>query len=294
MHNPATLLDYQLVTPPADLAGYVKFYWRLRALPNNGDHFIFRTMANGCPVMFFYLAGDVRESRVDGYTSTEFYSGVYGATEKTGRFRLSADFEIFGACFYPFAVPLLLGVPSNSITDVVVGLNELMGEEVKNLQDELIRSKSITQQSDSLSTFIRSKIQPADLETSRLSRAVTQVINSRGRINVPAMADDYCLSRRTFERRFKELAGFSPKTYSNVIRFQSAFHELASCNSSLTEIALQCGYYDQPHFTNDFTRFSGFNPKSFTTTDPESNPIWMDFVAFFQFLSWCPPVLCLK
>ena len=31
-----------------------------------------------------------------------------------------------------------------------------------------------------------------------------------------------------------------------------------------TELALDCGYYDQSHFANDFREFSGINPTTYS------------------------------
>jgi AraC-like DNA-binding protein len=292
MQLPATMIDYKLMAPPPDLAGYIKFYWTLQSLPNNGNHYIFRTMANGCPVLFFHYCGQVHEARINADHGPSFRAGIYGATEKTKRFRLPKNFGIFGLCLYPFAVPQLFNIPSSEITNHVVSLTELMGSEGRDLEDQVMLCDSTSSRMEMISRFIRSKIFSIHADTRKFSHAISNVIHAKGHVRIPELADDYCLSRRTFERRFRELSGLSPKTYSNVIRFQSAFDELTAQNSSLTEVAYQCGYYDQSHFTNDFTKFSGFNPKNFTTNDPCSDPLWLDFVAFFQFLSWCPPVLC--
>ena len=54
--------------------------------------------------------------------------------------------------------------------------------------------------------------------------------------------------------------GFPPKLYSRITRFQAALGEYGS-GKSLTDIAYDCGYYDQSHFINDFREFSGYNPK---------------------------------
>lgn len=292
MQLTATMLDCKLMAPPEDLAGHIKFYWSLSSLPNNGDHFIFRTMANGCPVLFFHFSGDVREARINDHHGPSFQTGIYGPTEKIKRFRLSKDFEIFGICLYPFAIPQLSNIPSSEIVNQMVSLTELMGLEGRNLEEQMMLCTCNSSRAELISRFLRSKLSVVNANTNRVGHAIARVIRSRGHVNIPELADDYYLSRRTFERRFRELSGLSPKIYANVIRFQSAFDELTARNSTLTEIAYQCGYYDQSHFTNDFTRFSGFNPKSFTTHDPGSDPLWLDFVAFFQFLSWCPPVLC--
>ena len=48
--------------------------------------------------------------------------------------------------------------------------------------------------------------------------------------------------------------------YSRIIRFQAALKEYGS-KKTLTDIAQDCGYYDQSHFINDFREFTGYNPK---------------------------------
>ncbi|TXJ23716.1 MAG: AraC family transcriptional regulator [Chitinophagaceae bacterium] len=73
----------------------------------------------------------------------------------------------------------------------------------------------------------------------------------------------YYLSTRQFERNFKEFAGFSPKLYSRIIRFQSAIEQYGQTGKSLTEIAYDCGYYDQSHFIHDFKEFSGLHPRHY-------------------------------
>ena len=90
--------------------------------------------------------------------------------------------------------------------------------------------------------------------------SISHIIEARGLVNVRHLAREYFLSERQFERKFKEFAGFSPKTYSRIIRFQAALKEYGR-NKSLTDIAMDCGYYDQSHFINDFREFTGYNPK---------------------------------
>ncbi|MEO6051422.1 MAG: helix-turn-helix domain-containing protein [Pyrinomonadaceae bacterium] len=74
------------------------------------------------------------------------------------------------------------------------------------------------------------------------------------------LSNRYFFSHRQFERKFKEFAGFSPKFYARIIRFQAALKQYGS-NKSLTDVDYDCGYYDQSHFIHDFREFSGYNPK---------------------------------
>jgi transcriptional regulator GlxA family with amidase domain len=82
-------------------------------------------------------------------------------------------------------------------------------------------------------------------------------------VNIFNFADNYCLSLRQFQRRFKELSGFPPKLYARIIRFGAAMQRYGNNFRSLTDIAYECGYYDQSHFIHDFKEFSGYHPKQY-------------------------------
>ncbi|HEX2898290.1 MAG TPA: helix-turn-helix domain-containing protein [Bacteroidia bacterium] len=77
------------------------------------------------------------------------------------------------------------------------------------------------------------------------------------------------ISMRQLERTFKDHAGFSPKTYARILRFQSTTKEYGNTHKTLTDIALDCGYYDQAHFIHDFRQFSGYAPGDYFFGKPE-------------------------
>ncbi len=55
------------------------------------------------------------------------------------------------------------------------------------------------------------------------------------------------------------MAGLSPKDYIRLQRYRAALHALKKRNSTLTEVALDCGYYDHSHLTHEFRTISGYN-----------------------------------
>ena len=94
-------------------------------------------------------------------------------------------------------------------------------------------------------------------------------------MNVQEMAGRAFLSTRQFERNFKQFAGFSPKLYSRIIRFQAAMQQYGNKAMSLTAIAYECGYYDQSHFIHDFKEFSGHHPHHYFSGNAEGTE-WRD------------------
>jgi methylphosphotriester-DNA--protein-cysteine methyltransferase len=72
-------------------------------------------------------------------------------------------------------------------------------------------------------------------------------------------------SVRTLERHFKEGIGISPKQYQRIVRFNHVISYIRQHRFiNWTDIVYQFGYYDQPHFINDFNLFYGKTPTAFS------------------------------
>jgi AraC-like DNA-binding protein len=74
------------------------------------------------------------------------------------------------------------------------------------------------------------------------------------------------VSERQLERRFLAQVGLSPRSFATLKRFERAL-ELARRGRSLTEVAHEAGYFDQPHFNRDFRRFTGLSPRALFAQD---------------------------
>jgi len=83
-------------------------------------------------------------------------------------------------------------------------------------------------------------------------------------------------SERRLSQVFREQVGFSPKAWTRIQRFQRAVRQLhAGIDLPWAELALECGYYDQSHFANDFRAFSGID----ATTYSARRTRWANHVA---------------
>jgi AraC family transcriptional regulator len=84
--------------------------------------------------------------------------------------------------------------------------------------------------------------------------------NLAGDIPLAELARECGLSTSHFARAFKESTGTSPHRWLMRRRIDSAMRLLRNRQSSLSQVALACGFSDQSHFTRVFTRFSGTGP----------------------------------
>ena len=75
------------------------------------------------------------------------------------------------------------------------------------------------------------------------------------------LAAEIGVSCRHLTRQFQRAVGLSPKEFGRVSRFLHALQLLNAGNSrSLTDVALDCGFFDQAHFNHEFREFAGMSP----------------------------------
>lgn len=77
------------------------------------------------------------------------------------------------------------------------------------------------------------------------------------------LANKVGLSVSQFNRQFKKKFHTTPRSYLTRVRMNAACHLLVSTDLAISEIALQTGFYDQSHLSNQFTRHRGMSPSQY-------------------------------
>ena len=83
--------------------------------------------------------------------------------------------------------------------------------------------------------------------------------NYTDKISIDNLAMSYKLNSFQFIRAFKAHTGLTPIAYITLLRLNMA-KKLLVINMPIVHVALDCGFYDQSHFTNYFTKFFGVSP----------------------------------
>jgi AraC family transcriptional regulator len=95
----------------------------------------------------------------------------------------------------------------------------------------------------------------------RAKRALAYIeANLASKITIGNMADAVSLSKSHFSRAFKQSLGTCPMTYVSTRRVERAKLMMASSQERLSDIALACGFVDQPHLNRYFRRVVGMSP----------------------------------
>jgi AraC-like DNA-binding protein len=262
-------MKYCTIPPPPKLARYVRCFWVYEGEASTDKPYIYRGYADGCTELVFHYRG-VFDQLIGHHVEKSFAAGIHAQTERFTRFVVDRDWGIFGCYLFPYAIPKLFSLPASDLTDQLTDLSSLLGCEGCELEERIMLAGDNTSRAEILSEFLERRLERNHRELPVVFSSINHIIETRGLVDVGDLARNYYLSNRQFERKFKELSGFPPKLFSRIIRFQAALKEYGS-NKSLTDIAHDCGYYDQSHFINDFKEFSGYNPKIYFSGNAEGS-----------------------
>ena len=257
-------MRYEMIPPPPELAPYVRYFWILEADVMQGTDFVYRSMADGSAELLFHYQGMFDEVKGEDRLEQSFFSGLHGQSRHMRRFIIHQHFGIFGVYLYPFALPLLCSVAADCLSDQMIDLPSLMGKEGGRLEEQMMLAADNKERLKIITAFLRKRFGSVRDWKPDVHEVIRTMIHTKGQVPVRQLAAQSFLSLRQFERKFKAGAGFSPKLYMRILRFQEAIRAYSGRNKSLTDLAYDCGYADQSHFIHDFKEFSGgYHPTAF-------------------------------
>jgi AraC-like DNA-binding protein len=140
------------------------------------------------------------------------------------------------------------------------------------VQNVLADDREIGQQISAMEGFLADQIPSQSGVPRQIEAAARMIRNSDGRASIAAIARYTAMSQSALERQFRAAVGASPKRLSRLARLQHVCR-LWDAGTSLTRIAFEAGYCDQPHMVHDFQLFTGTSPQEFfRSTSPRNLP----------------------
>jgi AraC-like DNA-binding protein len=264
------MLKYCTYNPPRELTDYVRFFWSLDAEVISFGNFVHRALPDNCFELIFYPVGQFSISSLNGAEGNTFRSGIFGQADKFRLFKTDRDFSLFGVYLYPYSLPQFFNLPAHELTTQMVDSKTLWGIEGEILEEKVVLAADHKTRVEIVSNFLINRLKKMrEARNSRFIYCVKKIISNNQLLSIPSFASDCNLSRRQFERKFKEFSGFSPNEFFRIVRFKGVLKDYSNQrNKTLVQIALDNGYYDQSHLTHDFKKYSGYNPKEFFINCP--------------------------
>lgn len=267
-------MKYREILPPSYLKHHVRYFWTLESDGIAAEPHILGPVADGCPGLIFQQSDN----------GTFFQENkalpdllLYGQTTKATTLHLTGGVYAIGVICYPNALKSVFGLNADELTNSCLDLDLLAVTKDFHLAEKLGSMLSLADKVDIIAAFLFQQINKHEKATDAVTQyALSQIIASGGSIALKALQQELQLTERSFERRFKQGVGISPKLFSRICRFQQSLAQLKSNNySKLSDIAFEHDYADQSHYIRAFKEFTGFSPYQY---QKKTNEIGTNFM----------------
>jgi AraC-like DNA-binding protein len=264
---------YQFQPQPM-LRPFVQCYWAIRAdslTPPASDHGV---IPGGYVDIVFNVGDQVCLTDSGGVFFDRARSFVAGPFDRFRRFRAKERFEYLGARFHLGGAPFFSDIPLREARNRAVPLDAIWEEkdlkaELKALEIILAQISDMGQRIAHIERFLIKRAQRWKEPDLVVTRSLSLIEESKGRISIEGLASALQISARQLERKFTHRVGLSPKTFCRLARFHHAKSLLESAHEpSGCDLAYACGYYDQTHLIQEFRLFSGQTPTRYERVQP--------------------------
>jgi AraC-like DNA-binding protein len=199
----------------------------------------------------------------DGSRWTEHRSFIAGAFDTYVLVGVTGPYEVLQVNFTLLGLRLMLGRPIAELTNQVVELSDVFGADADRLSARLYETPSWAARFALLDSEILARIAKSRAVPAPVIGSYHCLVRSGGAISIGRLAHASGCSQKHLIGQFASNIGLTPKVFARVLRFGRAAKLLAGDDRrALTDIALDCGYYDQSHFIRDFRAFAGVTPSA--------------------------------
>jgi AraC-like DNA-binding protein len=162
----------------------------------------------------------------------------------------------------PLGAHMFFGLSMHELANDVVPLESALPRAVGRLAEVLEDQDGWSERFALLDTILLARLAEARAPSPDVAWAWSILERTHGRTPVGLLCDRLGRSRRHLAAQFREQVGLPPKTVARVMRFGHAISLLGG-DARLTDVAFECGYYDQAHLNRDFREFAGTSPAAF-------------------------------
>lgn len=182
--------------------------------------------------------------------------------------------QVLGVRFRPGGLAALTGRRAADWTDaVVVARTVLPGALCDALADPALIADPGAWAVHAEAELAAFRADDPDPRYDLLLEVVADMLGDRTLVTVQQVGERHGVSVRTLQRLFTRYVGVGPKWVLGRYRMHDAVSELdAGYDGSLTELAHRSGWYDQAHFTRDFTALVGVAPGAYRDRRQAARP----------------------
>jgi AraC-like DNA-binding protein len=250
-------VQYHEYTPHRLLEDTVKCFWiHEGTYPSESKQDI---TPDGCVELIFNFGSPYRLLTTDPPAALP-PAIIVGFQDKTLPILLHGTVRVVAARLFAWGAMALLQDNVDTLTNEVTALSASWDELIESLKSRVVLAQ-YEQAARALEESLLRQALLRKYDLKLIRTAAKMLHHTKGECRIADLAD-YCqLSVRQLERGFRRVIGTSPKVFARTVRFEQAQRRLMfDPDADLTQLAFECGYFDQAHFIKDFKTFAGKTP----------------------------------
>ncbi len=252
--------------PRPALARFVRFIWIARGITAHRRE---RVLPNGVVELIVNLGDPHKVLERDDYSRETLYRHCWVAGIQNRHLVIEAvrDTDLLGIRFHPGGAYPFLGLPLSELTDRVVEFDLIDRALVDELRGRLLESRDDAHRIAQVERVLLARLDSHWFGHRAVQFVCDQIRAAQGCVRIGDLVERSGLSHRRLMGHFERDVGMTPKALAQIHKFQSVLRRVAGeTRPDWSHIALECGYYDQPHLIHDFKRLSGLTPGEYLAT----------------------------
>jgi AraC-like DNA-binding protein len=188
---------------------------------------------------------------------------IVGFQKKTIPLIVTGTVKVVAARLFAWGALALLEDEISALTGAVTALGASWNTLAQRLEHHVTQGR-YDEASTTLQEYLMEKALLRCFDLKLVQTAAKMLYHTRGQCRIEELADCCHASVRQLERQFQRAVGVSPKFFARTLRFEQAQRVLMfNPQADLTQLAYQCGYFDQAHFIKEFRAFTGKTPSEY-------------------------------
>lgn len=270
---------FDIFLPSPDLAGTVKYYWKMDDPNLNELHKKSQISPSGYPELIFQFGDPVIVDFNKNAKEAAPVAMVAGQIAQSISLEFSSSINCFCVKLMPYALRSIFNIDSSEFTNRTTDMSNIIPSVYPGLYDQLQNSRKDLERIEIIENFLRRSLKKNKSCVYPLSVHFINEINSHPYKSFQSIMDATSLSRRTLERKIKNEIGLSPKKLHRIVRFNKAYSAIKNNpGMRFQDVVFYYGYYDLSHFVNEFNEFSGSSPSQYFRNEDIFNPFFAGII----------------
>jgi AraC-like DNA-binding protein len=258
------MIRHEIHTPSSVLQPYVKFFYYFEHQSQSNDEGFERVTPDGTVELNFSLEAPFERKENNESISLKNSSYIVSRLNAHYYVKPKGNVRFIGVRFYPWGIHPFLKIPMTELADQMHTIDDIFGKDIYEVQMLIYETTCQFDAFRIVEDFLIKRLSANNAPDEMVIDLSRKICSSTNHVGLSVLLDNYALSNRRIEQRFKQAIGVSPKNFMKLIRFQRVLNSLYTTDkNNLTSITYESGYFDQSHFIRDFKAFTGIIPSEY-------------------------------